>query len=84
LGIVDDYLDADGKPAYKGIGGAFNITSADTFSQWYRDVPGVNHATASKLTLWNNGQGDYVNRYGPNGELWPATITALSCGTCRQ
>ena len=80
LGMVNDYLDADGKPMFKGIDGAFNIESADTFSQWYRDVPGVNHATASKLTLWNNSQGDYVNHYGPNGELWPATITALSCG----
>jgi fibro-slime domain-containing protein len=81
-GIVEDYLDADGKPVYKAIGSASNITSADTFAEWYRDVPGVNHATASKLALWNNGQGDCVNHYGINGELWPTTmtVTAHFCG----
>jgi fibro-slime domain-containing protein len=78
-GLVDTNLDADGKPAYAGTGG--NITSAGTFAEWYRTTPGVNDPTASKLALWNNGQGAYVNRYGPNGEQWNLTTTALWCGT---
>jgi len=39
-------------------------------------VPGTNHTTASTLTLWNNGTGAYVNRFGPNGEQWALTMTA--------
>jgi fibro-slime domain-containing protein len=41
----------------------------------------VNHTTASKLALWSNGTGAYVNRYGANGDQWPLTETALFCGT---
>jgi fibro-slime domain-containing protein len=81
LGIVENDLDADGKPVYTGIGGASNITNAETFAQWYRDVPSVNHATASKLALWDNGEGGYVNRFGPNGEQWHGTVNAYWCGT---
>jgi fibro-slime domain-containing protein len=77
LGLVKNDLDSDGKPVYTGTGG--NITSAADFAEWYR-TSSVNHATASKLALWNNGQGAYVNRYGPNGEKWPTTIPAYFCG----
>ena len=82
VGIVTDDLDADGKPVYRsGIGDAANITGAETFAEWYRDWPGINHSTTSKMALWNNGQGRYVNRYGPNGEQWQETIAAAWCGT---
>jgi len=79
-GMVNATLDANGKPVYSGIGGNAHVASADSFSQWYKDVTGVNHSTASKMTLWKNGQGAYVNRYGPNGEQWATTITAYFCG----
>ena len=36
---------------------------------------------ASKLTLWNDGKGNYVNRYGANGEQWNITTPANYCGT---
>ena len=79
-GIVNPALDATtGKPVYSGIAGA-HVSSADTFSQWYKDVSGVNHSTASQLTLWNDGKGDYVNRYSANGEQWAITETAYFCG----
>ena len=81
-GMVNAALDADGKPVYSGIGG--NVASADTFAEWYRDIPGVNHATASKMPLWDNGKGGYVNRYGPNGEQWNTTEVAYFCGTVGQ
>ncbi|MEO8213452.1 MAG: DUF4215 domain-containing protein [Myxococcales bacterium] len=82
VGLVKPDLDAAGKPVFTGtIPFAMSyITSAATFGQWYRDTPGVNHATASKLTLWNNGKGAYVNRYGANGEPWPVTVNAYYCG----
>jgi fibro-slime domain-containing protein len=80
LGIASPTLDADGKPVYTGAVANSFITSAATFAQWYRDTPGVNHPTASKLALWSNGNGGYVNRYGPNGEPWPVTIPAYYCG----
>ncbi len=79
-GIVKPDLDADGKPVYTGNVTGSYITSATTFAEWYRDTPGVNHATSGKLTLWNNGKGAYVNRYGANGEQWPVTVTAYYCG----
>lgn len=79
-GMVNATLDANGKPVYSGIGGNAHVASADSFSQWYKDVSGVNHSTASKMTLWKNAQGAYVNRWGPNGEQWATTITAYFCG----
>jgi len=80
LGIVKPALDADGKPVYTGAIAASLITSVATFAEWYRDTPGINHTTASKLTLWNDGKGAYVNRYGANGETWPVTLPAYFCG----
>jgi fibro-slime domain-containing protein len=81
-GIPKPDLDGDGKPVYSGAtGNAIHVESQDTFKQWYRDVSGVNHATAAKMTLWNNGNGGYVNRYGANGEQWNNTEIAYYCGT---
>ncbi len=80
-GIVKDSLDANGKPVYTGLGGNAHILSTTSFSQWYTSVSGVNHPTASKLTLWNDGKGNYVNRYGANGEQWNTTTIANYCGT---
>ena len=79
-GIVNPTLDAKGKPVYTGLGGNAHIASVDSFSQWYTDVSGVNHATASKMALWNDGKGNYVNRYGANGEQWNTTQKAYYCG----
>ena len=78
-GMVNQTFDANGKPVYTGIAGA-HVTSVASFSQWYKDVSGVNHSTASQMTLWNNGKDAYVNRYGPNGEQWLTTETAYYCG----
>jgi fibro-slime domain-containing protein len=83
-GLVSTQLDAEGKPVFVGAAGAGHITSVATFAQWYRDTSGVNHPTVSKLTLWNNGNGAFVNRYGANGEQWPITAMAYYCGTKGQ
>jgi fibro-slime domain-containing protein len=79
-GIVRPELDADGKPVYVGNVANSYIASATTFAQWYRDTAGVNHTTAGSLTLWSNGRGAYVNRYGANGEQWIVTAPAYYCG----
>ena len=80
-GVAKPDLDADGKPVFTGLtGGPIHIESASTFGQWYRNTDGVNHATPSKLALWNNGSSAYVNRYGPNGEQYNTTENAYYCG----
>ncbi|MGA9655242.1 MAG: DUF4215 domain-containing protein, partial [Polyangia bacterium] len=82
-GIVETSLDQDGKPVFTGLATA-HIESTSTFAEWYRTTPGVNDPTASKISLWDNGQGGYVNRYGPNGEQWNVTDIAYYCGTVGQ
>ena len=74
-GMVQADLDANGKPVFTGITGAY--TTAGTFAEWYRDTPGVNHTTVGRLPLFGDGGGNYANRYGPNGERWATTM--LSC-----
>jgi fibro-slime domain-containing protein len=81
LGMVNEDLDVDGKPVYSGLGENSHITTAGAFAEWYGDLPGINHSTASKLALWDNGHGGNVNRYGANGEQWQETLTANWCGT---
>jgi fibro-slime domain-containing protein len=80
-GIVKDSLDANGKPVYTGNVSSAKILSTNSFSQWYTNVPGVNHPTPTKMTLWNDGKGNYVNRYGANGEQWNTTAKAYYCGS---
>jgi len=60
-GLVQGTLDSAGKPVFAGAAGAGHITSAATFSQWYRDTPGTNTTYVSKLLLHNNGNGGFVN-----------------------
>jgi len=80
-GMVNANLDADGKPVFTGItGGGIHVESTSTFAEWYRNTSGINHATPSKLPLWNNGNGAYVNRYGANGEQWTTSEPAYYCG----
>ena len=84
-GMVQNTLDADGKPVYTGVtGAAIAVASKDSFSKWYRNADGMNHATPSKLALWNNGKDAYTNRYGANGEQWFNTAPAYYCGSERD
>ena len=75
LGIVAADLDKDRMPVYTGITGqGIAIESATSFAEWYRTASDVNHPTSTKLALWKNSQGSYVNRYGANGEQWKAGV----------
>jgi fibro-slime domain-containing protein len=79
-GMVMANLDADGKPVYVGNVANSYVASATTFAEWYRDTASVNHTTAGKIKLCANGNGGYVNRYGPNCEQWIVTAPAYYCG----
>jgi fibro-slime domain-containing protein len=80
-GMVENLLDGNGKPVYTGLqGDAIKVTSKSSFAMWYTDVSGTNHATTSKLALWDNGKGAYVNRWGADGEPYYATEKAYYCG----
>jgi fibro-slime domain-containing protein len=81
-GMVNASLDGKGKPVLSSTPpSTAHVASATSFATWYTDVSGTNHATASKLTLYNDGKGNYVNRYGANGEQWNITTPANYCGT---
>jgi len=54
-GIVAPTLGPDRKPVYAADG--HTVTSAATFSQWYRDVAGTNASTTIRLPLTDNGDG---------------------------
>ena len=67
-GIVANDLDADGKPVLASNNNAC-IESADSFYEWYTDNA-KNATIPSELTLFDNGNGGFVNRWGPDGEQW--------------
>ena len=82
-GMVALALDTEGKPVL-GVGaspsGLCNyVNSADSFREWYRDVPGANATSVSALTLYANGSGGYVNRSGPNGEQFLEYSDPFDC-----
>jgi len=65
---------AQGKPVLVS-GNPGCIESPASFAQWYTDSP-ASRPFASTLTLYDDGTGRYVNRFGPNGERWVNTAGA--------
>jgi fibro-slime domain-containing protein len=53
------------------------ITSAETFAQWYRDVPGVNQSAVVDVTMTRGADGIY--RYATN-DFFPVDGTLLDDG----
>jgi fibro-slime domain-containing protein len=91
-GIVTDRLDANGKPVYASSPELAHVTSAQTFSEWYTKTDAL---IVGDITLYDNGAGGYVNRYGADGEQYMASVKTAnerSAGasmaacetTCRQ
>ncbi|WP_438029462.1 fibro-slime domain-containing protein [Sorangium sp. So ce233] len=57
-GIVEAQLGADGKPVYAGGSeGTLTTTGKEAFDQWFRDVPDVNTAIQTSISLVDNGNG---------------------------
>ncbi|WP_219892165.1 putative Ig domain-containing protein [Chamaesiphon polymorphus] len=68
-GMVSNTLGSDGLPVFikpDGVG----ATSAATFAQWYRDVPGVNQRVDVPLTLTETTPGSGIWQY-QNGTFFP-------------
>jgi len=78
LGLVASSLGTDGVPELARAGAS--ISSADSFAQWYRDVAEVNATIPGSLTLFEDGDGGYVNRWGADGERWAAFSNLTWCG----
>jgi fibro-slime domain-containing protein len=78
-GIVQDTLDADGKPVQVAnlptatMSNAF-LHGQAAFAQWYRDAKPSSGPIPGQLVLWDNGKGGYVNRWGKNGEQWQGQL----------
>ncbi len=77
-GLVKTKLDADSKPVFSGQTNG-NIQSTASFAQWYRDSAPKNATFVKPLVLWDKGNGSYVNRWGPDGEQWQASVNASPC-----
>jgi len=67
-GVVQPRLSMEGKPVLAS-GQNVCIESAMTFAEWYTDNP-KNAVIPGEITLYENGQGGFVNRHGPMGERW--------------
>jgi len=70
-GIVTDRLDANGKPVWASSPPTAHIGSAASFGEWYTSTDAL---IVGDITLYANGQGGYVNRYGANGEQYMAAV----------
>jgi fibro-slime domain-containing protein len=84
-GLVQDTLDADGKPVLSttaSVSNGFMHGTAD-FAEWYRDGKPSSGPIPGSLVLWDNTKGGYVNRWGANGEQWQGQLTAQDYGTPR-
>jgi fibro-slime domain-containing protein len=71
-GVVQNTLDKNQKPVLLN-GSQACIESASSFAEWYTSTK--NNATIpGVLTLYEDGKGGFVNRYGANGEQWPGQM----------
>ena len=82
-GMVQGTLDSEGKPVLSAAPATAHVTSAASFSQWYRDTPGTNTTYVAKLLLHNDGNGSFVNWWKDNQE-WMSYSNARLCSdaTC--
>ena len=66
-GMVEDKIGDDWKPVLSGsVKPAACVSSSSSFSEWYHDKP----AKVGQIVLYPDGNGNFVNRYGEDGEPW--------------
>lgn len=70
-GAVQPTLDAEGKPVASGS----PVCQGTSFGSWYRDVA-ENATIVGDVVLFDDGDGRFVNRWGPAGEKWTAYTNA--------
>jgi fibro-slime domain-containing protein len=71
-GMVQTTLNAQGLPAYATTPPSMAdtcVASAASFGEWYTDSKDSNTVVDS-ITLFDDGNGGFVNRWGANGEQW--------------
>ncbi len=78
-GVVDVELDAEGKPVLADNSGVC-ISSTDSFAEWYRSGE-RNSTVVGELMLYSNGDGGFVNRFGPGGAQYENAQGTLFDGT---
>jgi fibro-slime domain-containing protein len=81
-GAVANDLDAEGRPQLSNDAAdvaAACLSTQASFGDWYRSNAS-NQTVIGEITLFDNDQGGYVNRYGANGE----PFTAVAPNTERQ
>lgn len=71
-GIAKPTLDANGKPEFN-MAPAKACVSAEGFAQWYVDSDEAS-TILGDIILYPNGNGGYVNRFGPNGEPYLTAV----------
>lgn len=59
VGTVEAWLDGESKPVFVP-GSTDRVASAESFAQWYRDVPGVNQSFEVELPLSATSPGVFV------------------------
>ncbi len=77
-GLVASMLGDRGAPVL--VGADDTIASAQSFAEWYTDDPRVNATILGRLVLYRNQSGEYVNRWGADGERWRAYEQVTWCG----
>jgi fibro-slime domain-containing protein len=83
-GIAQDELDAEGRPVLGRAPANACIESATSFARWFRDGNGSVRVVGD-IVLYDNGEGGYVNRFGPNGEKLVTTVApAMGQGSEQQ
>ncbi|MBN2528596.1 MAG: DUF4215 domain-containing protein [Deltaproteobacteria bacterium] len=66
-GLVEDTIGDNWKPVLKKDGDKDTcIKSRDSFNKWYTTEP----TKVGKITLFPDGNGNFVNRWGEDGEQW--------------
>ncbi len=65
---ISPTLDMSGKPILVS-GNPGCIASPLSFAEWYTESAS-SRTIASSITLFDDGNGRFVNRFGPNGERW--------------
>lgn len=66
--MVETTLDDDWKPVLTPVGKSACVASDASFREWYTKPVTL----VGELVLFPDGQGNFVNRYGENGEAWIA------------
>lgn len=86
-GMVEDELDEDGKPVrdvafYDSLSSSqkskYPINSSESFSQWFRDVPGVNTSWLHSITLELQEDGSYYFAQEKPDYFFPADYKGFS------